>query len=365
MNASKTCTATFTPNLSQTFILSIAKSGTGNGTVTSNPAGINCGSSCSGTYNSGTSVTLTATPAAGSTFAGWNGSGCTSGTITMNTNTTCTATFQSTVNQLQSRIGVFRPSTGEWFLDHNGNGQWNQGVDLYITSFGDSGDFPVVGSWSGNGLSNIGTFTPATGTWRLDTNGDGVLDCAVDTCVTSFGQPGDFPVIREMGGTTGSVIGTYTPQTIVKINGRNKIKRGGWKFDTNDNSTFDGCSIDQCDTFVTVGELPIVGDWNGTGIDELALFLPKNGTWYLDRNGNEKWDGCAKDKCLSQFGTKGDLPIVGDWDGAGKIRIGVFRPSTGMWYLDTNGNGKLDACGVDACVGPFGQPGDLPVVGRW
>jgi hypothetical protein len=36
-----------------------------------------------------------------------------------------------------------------------------------------------------------------------------------------------------------------------------------------------------------------------------------------------------------------------------------------MWYLDLNGNGKLDACGVDACIGPFGQPGDLPVVGKW
>jgi hypothetical protein len=109
----------------------------------------------------------------------------------------------------------------------------------------------------------------------------------------------------------------------------------------------------------------VVGDWNGTGIEQIALFTSKDGTWYLDRNGNEKWDGCNKDKCLGQFGTKGDIPIVGDWDGTGKVRIGVFRPSTSMWYLDLNGNGKLDACGVDACIGPFGQPGDLPVVGKW
>jgi hypothetical protein len=43
----------------------------------------------------------------------------------------------------------------------------------------------------------------------------------------------------------------------------------------------------------------------------------------------------------------------------------VFRPSTGLWYLDMDGNGKLDSCSVDACLGPFGQPGDLPVVGKW
>jgi hypothetical protein len=44
--------------------------------------------------------------------------------------------------------------------------------------------------------------------------------------------------------------------------------------------------------------------------------------------------------------------------------MGIFRPSTGMWYLTLNGNGKLDSCSVGACLGTFGQPGDLPVVGK-
>ena len=42
------------------------------GTVTSDIAGINCGSTCSAKYNAGTVVTLTATPAAGKTFLGWS-----------------------------------------------------------------------------------------------------------------------------------------------------------------------------------------------------------------------------------------------------------------------------------------------------
>ena len=352
------CTATFNAVAPKTYTLSIVKGGTGSGTVTSSPGGINCGTACSASYT-GTPVSLAATPAAGSAFGGWSGTGCTDGNVIMSANTTCTATFQ-----LKSRIGVFRPKTGEWFLDDTGNGQWDAG-DIHIKSFGHRRDLPVIGNWSGKEVSNIGTFTPDTGMWQLDTNGDGVLDCAVDACVGPFGQTGDFPVTRDMGGTTGTIIGTYTPETIVKINGRNSVKRGHWRFDNNDNSAFDGCTIDQCDTFSVVGEIPIVGDWNGTGIEQIALFTSKDGTWYLDRNGNEKWDGCTEDECLGQFGTKGDLPIVGDWDGTGKARIGVFRASTGMWYLDLNGNGRLDACGVDACIGPFGQPGDLPVVGKW
>jgi hypothetical protein len=53
-----------------TLALSVAKTGTGSGTVTSNPAGINCGTDCTENYNVGTSVTLTAIPATGFTFAG-------------------------------------------------------------------------------------------------------------------------------------------------------------------------------------------------------------------------------------------------------------------------------------------------------
>jgi hypothetical protein len=70
MTAAKSVTATFN---AQAFALTTTKSGTGGGTITSAPAGINCGSTCSANYAPGTSVTLTATAAAGSSFAGWTG----------------------------------------------------------------------------------------------------------------------------------------------------------------------------------------------------------------------------------------------------------------------------------------------------
>ncbi len=63
------------------FDLMVSKSGTGSGTVSSSPAGINCGSDCSETLADGTSVTLTASPAGGSSFTAWSGAGC-SGTST-------------------------------------------------------------------------------------------------------------------------------------------------------------------------------------------------------------------------------------------------------------------------------------------
>jgi fibronectin type 3 domain-containing protein len=78
------------------FTVTVAKTGSGAGTVTSTPAGITCGADCSEPYVSGTLVTLSATPATGSTFSGWSGGGC-SGTapcsLTGNSAVTITATF--------------------------------------------------------------------------------------------------------------------------------------------------------------------------------------------------------------------------------------------------------------------------------
>ena len=75
--------------------LSITKNGSGSGTVTGVPAGINCGAICSQSIVPGTAQTLTATPAAGSIFTGWTGacSGIGSCSITVNVAATAIATF--------------------------------------------------------------------------------------------------------------------------------------------------------------------------------------------------------------------------------------------------------------------------------
>lgn len=74
MTADRAVTATFTLRQHQ---LTVTPTGAGVGTVTSVPTGINCGATCSANYDHGTSVTLSATPAPGSDFAGWTGEGCT------------------------------------------------------------------------------------------------------------------------------------------------------------------------------------------------------------------------------------------------------------------------------------------------
>ena len=77
-------------------LLTVARQGGGQGMVTSSPAGIDCGTACSATFDHGTVVTLTPTSGSGSTFIGWEGEGCPNlgaCTLTMDQARNVTATF--------------------------------------------------------------------------------------------------------------------------------------------------------------------------------------------------------------------------------------------------------------------------------
>jgi Tol biopolymer transport system component len=74
--------------------LTVTRAGAGSGTVTGVPAGIDCGVTCVATFPGGTVVTLVATPAAGSTLAGFDGAAdCIDGVVRMTAALACTVTF--------------------------------------------------------------------------------------------------------------------------------------------------------------------------------------------------------------------------------------------------------------------------------
>jgi hypothetical protein len=351
-----TCTATFH---AQTLGLHLTKTGSGTGTVLSTPSGIDCGSDCSEAFRDGATITLTAKAARGSTFKGWSGGGC-SGTskcaIVVSGSTSVTALFETHEEEHPiAAVGIYRPSTGDIFLDRNGNGEWEGcTTDICMKWLAQKSGKPVAGDWEGNGTVRIGTFDSASGAWYLDRNGNGRWDgCTVDICIDSLGAPGDIPVLGSSGATRPR-LGVY------------RAKGGLWQFDANGNNAFDNCQVDACYAkFGAPGVFGLAGDWDGDGNSEIATFEPQTGFWFVDYNDSGVRNSCAVDKCYSGFGEIDDLPVAGDWDGDGRTKIGVFRPSTGQWFLDKNGNGRLDNCHVDICISAFGQPGDQPLVGKW
>jgi hypothetical protein len=121
--------------------------------------------------------------------------------------------------------------------------------------------------------------------------------------------------------------------------------------------------IDVMGSFGLPGDQAFMGDWTGSGILRIGVF--RNGIWYLDLNGNRRWDGVEGGDGFYQFGLPGDVGVVGDWTGNGITQIGVFRCSEHKvctWFLDKSGHRTYD--GTVATI-QYGLDGDIPVVSRW
>jgi len=155
LNGNTSASATFSVPAAQP-VLSVTRAGTGSGTVTSSPAGINCGTTCSASFKSGSSVTLTATPAAGSTFVGWSGAcgGTASCVMTLIDNTSATATFS--VSAVQPVLSVTRAGTGSGTVTSSPAGincgttcsaSFNSGSKVTLTATPAAGS--TFGGWSG------------------------------------------------------------------------------------------------------------------------------------------------------------------------------------------------------------------------
>jgi hypothetical protein len=102
---------------SSALSVTVSKTGSGGGTVTSTPAGVICDPTCSATYAAGTSVALGATPDRGSTFSGWSGGGCdgtASCTVAGNVPVAVTASFSLTTSNTDTTkpvVTMTPPST--------------------------------------------------------------------------------------------------------------------------------------------------------------------------------------------------------------------------------------------------------------
>uniref|UniRef100_UPI0040568C7F RCC1 domain-containing protein n=1 Tax=Candidatus Electronema sp. TaxID=2698783 RepID=UPI0040568C7F len=117
----------------------LSASVTGSGTVTSSPAGISCGSDCSESYSSGQSVTLTASPAAGSAFTGWGGacSGAASEcVVSMTEDLSVTAAFDTSVTPPTPTAAVITAGSTHTAALLSDGSLWAWGSNMY-TQLGD------------------------------------------------------------------------------------------------------------------------------------------------------------------------------------------------------------------------------------
>ena len=155
-------------------VLTAALAGTGTGTVTSNPSGINCGQTCSATFDPGASVTLTATAAANSSFAGWTGGNCSSSPtclVTLSASEKVTAIFN--LIQAAPVLTVVPGGTGTGTVTSTPagincgqtcNASFPAGTQVTLTESPNTGS--IFAGWAGGGCSG----TSATCILTLEAN---------------------------------------------------------------------------------------------------------------------------------------------------------------------------------------------------
>ena len=192
MSAARTVAATFTAIPASSFALTTTVTGSGQGTLTSNPSGINCPTTCSSTVTSGTSVTLTAASGSTSTFTGWSGACAATGTVTA-TGGSCTVK----VSAATQAGAVFTLNTYALAVTKVGSG-------TVASSGGNIACGSTCSASFNAGTAVTLTATPATGytftAWGGACSGSG--SCAV-TMTAAKSVSATFTAISTGGGTSG------------------------------------------------------------------------------------------------------------------------------------------------------------------
>jgi hypothetical protein len=215
-----------------------------------------------------------------------------------------------------------------------------------------SGNFPIAGNLQNylpSVLSSFVTKIAPSFTLGVSYGFQGQLEFTSDpwhvssyVSSTFYGDATDLPIVGDWNGSGTKGIGIF--------------RNGTWILDTNGNGILD--ATDKTVVFGQAGDIPIVGDWRGTG--RIALGLFRRGTFILDLSGHLSGIPTGLSDATYTFGQAGDVPIVSDWSGSGTTKVGIFR--NGLWLEDYNGDGVFN--GLDRSY-VYGQAGDLPVVGDW
>ena len=204
-------------------------------------------------------------------------------------------------------VGLVDATSGIWLL-HDDSGALTQ---FY---YGVPGDYPFMGDWDCNGIDTPGLYRQSDGfAYLRNSNSQGIADRTF-----FFGNPGDVPIAGDFNGDGCDTLSIYRPSEarfyIINALGADGGGLGAAEYSF---------------LFGNEGDKPVVGDWDGDGIDEIGLHRESSGFFYFRAT---LTTGIADGQFY--FGDPADRFVAGDWgiiDGA--QTPGLFRPSNATFYF--------------------------------
>jgi hypothetical protein len=253
-------------------------------------------------------------------------------------------------------VGVFASNT--FYLDRDGNCSL-ESTFPFGGAYGGSAPTPLVGNWEGLSRDTLGiSYAWGPSYYHIiDLNYNWISDTGDKHA--GFGLAGDKSLSGRWTNNGQDMLAVYRAEA-------DGIE-GAFYLDTGDDWGPTAVKV----VFGLANDIPLAGNWSGTaGKDCIGVYRPSEGMFRLDYNCNNKWDGPDNgDKFYKFFSTpdSADLPVVGDWAGTGQDKIGIYRTSTsapGRFYLDRNGNGVWNGAAYGDTYCNTGVAG-MPVAGKW
>jgi len=214
---------------------------------------------------------------------------------------------------------VWRSSTGTWYWLSSVNGMTN--ASAASVQFGDAtlGDVPMSGDVDGDRIADLVIWRASTGTWQWVTSSTGYSTAAAHSKQWGNAQLGDVPMLADIDGDELSDLVVWRAST------------GTWFWLTS-STGYDVASYGAKQWGnQTLGDVPIIGDFDGDRRADLAVWRASTGTWYwlTSSSGYAYASGGG-----FQWGNSslGDKPLVGDFDGDKRSDLVVWRASSGTWF---------------------------------
>jgi hypothetical protein len=222
--------------------------------------------------------------------------------------------------------GLFDPTNSLFYLRSSNSSGFADSVIAYGPGGVSPAWIPLVGDWTGSGVMTIGLYNPATSTFYLkNSNTSGFADT-----VFTFDPAGTtaswIPLVGDWTGSGVTTVGLYNPATSTFYL---KDSNSGGNADTV--FTFDPAGAN-------ASWVPLAGDWTGSGVTTIGLYDPAASTFYL-KDSNSGGNADTAFTYGPANASPAWIPVAGNWTGSSVTTVGLYDPGTAAFYLKNSNTG--------------------------